>query len=230
MKLESKQLIFKGIRFCALTAALLLSGAWLSGCDAGTDSNFDGDGPDNNGLETFAVEFEAPPCMATFSESYTVRDMFDDVEYSISKGDTLVIKELDGFFDEATVYYLNAAGPYELTIEKNDAGAYPFETDCIDDNSRNYMGVFADTTIYSDEDLSSELCTVSAGDAIASSGYGFSLVSNLSNGDSVYELTSNAIVAECGAETGYVVAPKVEIFKNQITWLIPIATYLGKNE
>lgn len=214
------------LRRWAMTVTLLLSGAFLSGCDSDSGSSDGGNTPD----ETRGIDFDVAACMATFTQAYEATDYWDDVVYTIKKGEKLILAEIDPVSNEAMVYYLSEAGPFELKIAQNDAGAYPFDIDCDENSIQRCMGVFADTTIYADEELNTELCTVDAGKSVASSSYGFSLVDDLANGDSIYELTYNMIVEECGASTGYILVPEAEIFPNLISWPIPLRTYMCESE
>ncbi len=222
----TKNLLCGKLSCWAMIVTLLLSGAFLSSCDSDTGSFGGGNNPDT----TRGIDFDVPACMATFTETYEATDSWDDVVYTIKKGEKLILAAIDPVSNEAMVYYLSEAGPFEFKIAQNDAGAYPFETDCDENSIQRCMGVFADTTIYADQELNTELCTVDAGKSVASSSYGFSLVDDLANGDSIYELTYNAIVEECGASTGYILVPEAEIFPNLTSWLIPLRTYLCENE
>ena len=221
----------------------LLGGVLFVGCDSDSsaddsddssdDSSADssGDETDNsNGSDSATINLDVAPCIATFTESYDVIDFWGDVEHTIQAGESLIIKEFDSVFGETNVYYLDAAGPFEMTIEPNDVGEFPYETDCTESNSSSYTGVFADTTIYADEELSTVLCTVPKGKALPSSSYGYFLVGDAENGGSVYGMTSNAIIEECGGESGYVVTPEVEVWPDYVSWLIPIQLYLAKNQ
>ncbi len=74
-------------------------------------------------------------------------------------------------------------------------------------------------TVYSDEALTAETCTLRAAKALptAGAGYGFMISST------GYSVMLGPFAEQCqGVETGYIATPEVEVLGVR-TWLIPIA-------
>lgn len=187
-----------------------------------------GDEEGSPGVAETTLEAWRAYCVATFTEDYAVRDVFDDPMFTARVGEEYVIASFD-FDDGATLVYLAPAGPETFPVAATDTGL-PFVSNCQAGSTTDYYAVFSSVTIHAEEALSTPLCQLSAGvarprDTTRQAGY--SATSFNFAGPTTYEIFLNVFSADCGgAERGYVSVPQTNLF-GTTTWLAPIITILG---
>jgi hypothetical protein len=168
-------------------------------------------------------------CVATFTDDYQVIDFFGDPELSIHTGDELLIEDFGAFSPDAvSVYYLSSAGPVSFTVTAEDGATFPFTSNCMPDDVEDYVGVFANVTVYQDEALTTPLCMLEKGSIEPSRGLNYALVSEIfGEGPIVYRLFGGAVGDLCGGVAeGYIKAGKAMIGSTSHT-VVPIGTFSG---
>jgi hypothetical protein len=198
-------------------------------------------GDDSGGSESSAMgavdETWAGYCVATFTESYSVLDPFDDPVFTANPGEQFLLSSYDGGFgeDQADLIVDTAGGPYDFTISAPEGTQdFPFTTDCPFGGGQRYYAVFADVSVYAEAELVTPLCQLTRGTvtplaggdgvgyAIAGSGIDFS-------GPATYEVMLGPYSAQCGdATSGFISVPQTEVF-GSTTWLVPFAVILGSS-
>ncbi|MBL4635645.1 MAG: hypothetical protein JKY56_17425 [Kofleriaceae bacterium] len=174
-------------------------------------------------------------CTATFADDYQVIDGFDDSLFAIRAGEEYLLleyEESDGEL-EASLAYLTKRGPYAFDIKTDPANpTLPFTTECEIGNVANYIGAFDDVTFYASEELSQELCTISAGTVLPRNNEpaGFSIAGGISfGGPQIYRVYLNAFAAQCGASEGFVKVPEISVLGTQ-TNLVPVRWFVGPTQ
>lgn len=207
-----------------LTCVSLLITAFISGCGDESTTSPKNENPNN----LAALSLSPEPCKATFTEVYTVYDLFDEEEFKARVGDTFILKNENGFFG-AGLYYMLEKGAYEFDVEKNANDKYPFTSNCAEQKTTTYLAAFQSTTVYADSILTQPLCTLSKGStAPAGLSTGYYLVGDFFS--NIYHVDLGGFASQCqGAEGGYVRAPEVNVFGASTT-LIPINTYQTASE
>ena len=127
---------------------------------------------------------------------------------------------------ETELLYLTGAGPEEF--EAPGGADAPYTTDCLDGSTTRYIAAFDDVTVYEDEELTSAICELSAGDtAEATGGSGYSSVGFELSGPATYSVMLSGFSEQCGgASEGYISVPETKIF-GTTTWLVPLRTIEG---
>ena len=164
-------------------------------------------------------------CTATFEQDFTVLDAFDEVSFTARAGDTYLISSLDSnFSDEATLLYLPGSSVEEFVVPNADP---PFSTNCDAATTESYYAVFADVAVYSDEQLTTQLCELSEGQVAAMSGQaGYAATNFALGGPITYEVYLGGFSTECGASVGYVSVPPTDLWGSR-TWLAPFRIILA---
>jgi hypothetical protein len=211
------------MRSALLSVLLVLVNVSLAACgdDAAANSGSAAAGQVTDGYRDY--------CVATFTADYEVIDFFGDSELSIAAGDELLIEDFGSFSpDEVSVYYLSKAGPVPFTITAEDGSTFPFTSNCMADNLEEYVGVFANVTVYGDEALTTPACMLVAGSIEPSRGLNYELVSEIfGEGPVVYRLFGGAVGDLCGGiAEGYVKAGNAMIGSTSHT-VIPLGSFSG---
>ncbi len=207
--------------WCSVLCALLSA---LAAC--GGDEDAEGIGNASSGQDTDTYR---DYCVATFTGAYEVIDVFGEPELNIGKGDQLLIEEFGWFGDdEVSVYYLSKAGPVPFTVKAEEGTSLPFTSNCTRDATEEFIGVFTNVTVYSDEALTTAVCELSAGTIEPSRGLNYELVSPIfGKGPVVYRLIGGAVGDLCpGVTEGYIKAGSAMIGGTLHT-VIPIGTFSG---
>lgn len=170
-------------------------------------------------------------CLATFVEDHEIVDAFGDPIFTALAGEQYLISSYGRFFaDEATLMYLTENGPYGFDVSVDLSAGVPFTSDCDLGNATEYYAVFIDVTVYAEEELTTPLCDLSAGTAVAldGQGYGYALTNLVGNGEpAVYSIQLSSLSTECGGMTsGYVPVQTTELLDTS-TYLVPIRVILG---
>lgn len=176
-----------------------------------------------------ALNLEAPPCTATFTQDYDVIDIWDDALFTATVGEKFIVAGVNDWGGDlrAEFYYLASNGAYSFDMEfsGNDLSTLPFELSCPIENSQSSLGVFSTVKVYSDEDLTQEVCTLERGaSAAAGLATGYSLVSPLFSEPMIYEVELGGFSQTCGVAQGYMEAESSRIFGSSTT-LVPILRY-----
>jgi hypothetical protein len=159
-------------------------------------------------------------CVATFTEDFDIIDSFGDLSLSVQAGDRYLLGESSGFSAAATIVYISDQGPVELEMEVEDETMLPFTSSCTG-AVQTLIGVFVDTTVFSDEALTTPVCTLQAGTAVPSSGLSYFLTGNS------YQVSLNELLEHCnGVEEGFVASVDVTV-GSTIYGGIPMVTVLG---
>jgi hypothetical protein len=160
-------------------------------------------------------------CTLTFTEDYDVVDSFGDIELSVKAGSTYLAGDA-GPFGDAVLLYLTDAGPVEFEIELDDPAMPPYTSYC-DENASPFIAVFVDTTVYLDEAMTMQACTLAAGTTAPGGSFGYALVGDLFT-SATYEVNLGNLAAQCsGTEIGYLEAARETIGSTTYT-VIPFAT------
>lgn len=204
-----------------------ISALALAGC--GDDSNGGGGaGAGSASGDGTVTEQWAGYCTGTFTEDTPIPDAFGDIAFTARAGSEYLLSDFsDTFGERAEFLYLTDVGPSTFRVDPNDAGEWPFTSNCAIGEGIPYSGVFDDVSVFADEELTTKICDLSEGSvlrAAAGSGYGFSSSSGAS---AIYEVILGPFSAECeGHGLGYVLVPRTTIF-GTTTWLVPIAQLIG---
>ncbi len=174
-------------------------------------------------------------CTATFVDDYQLIDGFGDSRLTIAAGEEYLLLAYDESAGEleANLAYLTKRGPYAFAIKTDPANpTLPFTTNCEIGNVANYMGAFDDVTFYATEELSQEICTLSAGTVLPRTNEpaGFSIAGGISfGGPQIYRVYLNAFAAQCGASEGFVKVPETSVLGTQ-TNLVPVRWFVGPTQ
>ena len=154
-----------------------------------------------------ALNLEAPPCTATFTEEYEVKDTWDDSLFTANVGDKFIVASISDWVGDTIteLYYLTSEGAYGFDIETagTDVSALPFDLSCAIGESESYLGAFNTVTVYSDEELTQPACTIERGSsAIVGVASGYRLVSELFSEPMIYEVELGGFSQICGVGQG----------------------------
>lgn len=209
---------FATLRVPGGTAAALGGLVLLTACGGAADST----------SQTTIEDDWSTYCVATFTESYPVPDAFGDVMFTVAPGDQFVLGSFDTNF-APELLYLHTTGPYSFNVE-DEGGEFPFTSNCERGATTQHYAVFADVTVYEDEELTMPICDLPAGLVLPrdpNTGAGYGATGSNVNGSMIYSVILNSLSAECGgASTGYVAAEQTNLF-GVTTWLIPIQMIVG---
>ncbi|MBL4867846.1 MAG: hypothetical protein JKY67_15870 [Pseudomonadales bacterium] len=167
--------------FIVFTACGLIQGCGGGGGDESENKNGPGSA---SSLSSASIGLDVEPCIATFTEDYLVTDVFGEEFFTAKTGESFILSRL-GYtrfgqdnVSTADLYYLVNEGAYgfQVEIEDDNTSAFPFVSNCEVGETERFVGVFHDTTLYSDEELTQEVCSltksVSAGmSSTTSTGY-----------------------------------------------------------
>lgn len=204
----------------ALTATFCVA---CGGSDDEADSASGGGGPENGVASGDWADY----CVATFTKDFDAADVFGDPMFTAKEGDSYLVSRLESpFSGETELLYLTGAGPEEF--EAPGGADAPYTTDCLDGSTTRYIAAFDDVTVYEDEELTSAICELSAGDtAEATGGSGYSSVGFELSGPATYSVMLSGFSEQCGgASEGYISVPETKIF-GTTTWLVPLRTIEG---
>jgi len=136
----------------------------------------------------------------------------------------------DTFEPRAEFIYLNADGPDTFEVPMNASGGWPFTSNCEINMGVPYYAVFNDVTVYGDEQLTTTICSLTAGTVVQSQGGGFALVGGITfEGPATYEVFLAGMSAQCGgADSGFISVPQTRSL-GAYTHLVPIRGIIGPN-
>jgi hypothetical protein len=197
----------------------------LTGCGGGGD---DGDDEPELGDGTVTEEW-AGFCTGTFTEDTPIVDPFGETAFTAQAGEEYLLSDFDDTFGaRAEFLYLTNVGPDSFEVEPSAEGAWPFTSNCTIGEGVAYYAVFDDVSVFSDEELTTKICDLSAGSALPAGGSGRGYAFTGSRGDSaIYEVILGPFSAECGDQgLGYISVPQTRSF-GSTTWLVPIAGILS---
>lgn len=205
------------LRTCALT---LLAGALACG---GGEGESDTDGGELSGDGQVYAPFDTL-CLATFDAEATAVDVFGDELFTIASGSRYLFT-FDPF-DDVVMLHLSSAGPVDFLVEA-EPGAEPYTLSCAEGATERFVGVFADVTIYSDAQLSTELCSLEAGTLWPSAGGGSSAEGDLLADPSIYFVEYDGLADQCGgAGSGYIAVNFVSLL-GSMRAPVPLAVVEG---
>src|SRR5690349_5289311 len=122
-------------RIVAGIAALGVA-AVLAGCGGSTDGS-----NGNNGKESGTVTDDwAEFCIATFTKDTELLD-FGEPAFTAQKGEKYLLTTYGSFSSE--LMFLSDGGPETFEIPEDDAGGYPFTSNCEPDTGVTYSAVFS---------------------------------------------------------------------------------------
>jgi len=170
-------------------------------------------------------------CTATFTEDTPIIDVFDEELFTARAGESYLLSDHGPGFDsgeEAEMIFLAAGGPATFTVG-GDEGSLPLTSDCFTGTPTSHYGAFTDVTVYADETLATELCSLDAGATVTAAGGGYSIAGQLSfSGPQTYEVYLGGFGEQCGdAAVGYVSVPETMVF-GSTTWLVPLQPILAQ--
>ncbi|MEL6180480.1 MAG: hypothetical protein AAFS10_16085, partial [Myxococcota bacterium] len=158
-----------------------------------------------------------------------------DPLFTARTGERYLMGNFDDRFGELRVgmFFLGDSGPVDFEVVADGEGNLPVTSNCTDDTStqQQYAGVFEDVTLFADQALTQEACTLTAGTAVETSGGGFALVDenvNLFSAEpAVHSIQLGGLGEMCnGLTEGFVRLPSVQVF-GTFTYLPPIRTFIG---
>ncbi len=197
----------------------------LSGCGSGGDAR-------DNGVESGDGTVTEPWlsfCTATFTEDTPIVSPFDEVFFTARAGDEFLLSYFDDTFDaRAELLFLTSSGPDWFEVEPRADGTWPFASRCGIGEGEPYAAVFADVSVFAEQELTTKVCDLSAGSAlpVGNGGSGHSLVGT-SGEATIYNVILGPFSAECGGRSdGYIRVPRTESL-GSTTWLVPIAHVLA---
>lgn len=205
---------------CWIVGSLLASVGCGGGDDGGEEPEI-GDGT--------VTEQWASFCTGTFTEDTPILNVFDEPMFTARAGDEYLLADFsDSFGGRAEFLYLTHVGPDSFTIEANAEGTWPFTSNCAIGAGLPYYGVFADVSVFAEEDLSTKICDLREGSVLPAGGSGRGYAYAGSSGSSaIYEVILGPFSAECGDhDRGYIRVPQTKIF-GSTTWLVPITGLIG---
>ena len=215
----------------ALRLTLLLSALALA--TACGDDGGDGGGGGGSSSGEVSAAWEGY-CVATFTEDYQVIDVFDDPIFTAAAGSRYLLSSFNDSFGKprAEMFFLTSAGPDEFEIEADSVAELPLTSNCAPERAeqQTYIGVFKDVTVYADEELTQEACSLTEGTAMETNGGGFSLVGEIDlfgTEPTVYNVSLGGLSEMCdGITDGYVQVPSTQVFGTN-TYLVPIRVFIG---
>ena len=123
---------------------------------------------------------------------------------------------------------MTRGGPDSFDIEPSGDGAWPFTSNCAIGAGVPYYGVFADVSVFAEEELTTKICDLTEGSVLpaGSSGRGYGYAGS-DGSAAIYEVILGPFSAECeGADRGYIRVPQTQIF-GSTTWLVPVSALIG---
>ena len=107
-------------------------------------------------------------CVATFTEDYTVFDVFDDPLFTAREGEAYLIKDHGDRFGElrTEMYYIAPNGAVDFEVNPKEDGGLVFTSNCDlndQDKTRLQRGVFDDFAVFVDEALTEKACDLITG-------------------------------------------------------------------
>ena len=201
----------KNCKYLSLAALALIA--------CGEDSS----GPSLGGGSTAALldVLEDQPCVVTFTETYDVLDWFDEKLFTANSGDEFVLRQgPDSFGPEVDLYKVVDGGIIDFEVGQNEAGEYPFSTDCDIESTQTNMVTLIETDLYSDSLATEKVCTIPAGVTVAEFGGGFGYEEGGGN-YAIYEIYITPDYEGCTEESVYVRAPEFT-YDQSTNYLIPI--------
>ena len=177
--------------------------------------------PDDHRGET-SVNTLPPPwneyCTVTFDQTYDV-NYFGAQWFTAQPDHQYLVRSVFG--KEAVLYALTENGVYRFYVNLSPKQEVPFQSNCnsvqerlsLDPEQRaksvfdfkDYISVFRDVVVFSDETFSEEVCTLEKGTTVATmSGAKYGYEAN----NSFYKYYLNALSPQCGGkEIGFVRGP-----------------------
>lgn len=152
-------------------------------------------------------------CLLTFSKDHDIVDsFFDEVDLSIRAGDSYLQAASTIFGD--SIIFISPQGPVELDLGDEVPEPPPYTSSCEGTRTVEYVSVFVDTVVYSDVELTTPICTLSAGTR-APGNLGFGAIGGSLTDAGKYEVSFQGLEAHCaGASQGFVRGVQVTIGMN----------------
>lgn len=151
-----------------------------------------------------------------------------DIDLSVHAGERYLHGE-GGLFTDATIVFVGGEGPVEFDIELESGEALPFASSCDGIATTGYVGVFVDTVVYQDADLTIEACTLPAGAYTQGSSVNYYAAQSSADGF-VYHVEFSGFDDLCdGHRGGYVAASRVTAGDTNYT-TVPFARVSGPIE
>lgn len=189
--------------------------------DGEDTSGEDTDGEDTDGEDGTTVvpnpdsTLDAPwssHCTATATRAFQAADTFGDPIYAVKEGEEFVLGDFS-VFESLELIALTDAGPLSFNVEFED-GDMPLELSCDESETKTMIGVFADVTLYLDEALTQEACSLEAGTIAerGEGGFGYAGGGVSEDGSSTYQLSIAGLSTKCsGHSEVYARVPSVEV-------------------
>ena len=160
-------------------------------------------------------------CKATFLENQTIDDFFGDYRFEVSEGDQFVLGD--------------AMGRIKM-VRETDLGVHLFEfrgdkkaftSSCEGKDTEAVLGVFADVTVFQDEEMTTELCRLKKGDLAEIGGsWSQSAASSSYGEENVYDVSLNGFKEQCGGESyGFVLVKRLGMMNKYMPILKVMAEY-----
>ena len=153
----------------------------------------------------FEADNKIKLCKATFLEDQTINDFFGDYSFEVSEGDRFVLGDARGRIKMVRETNLGA----HLFEFRGDPDA--FTSSCEEKETKAMLAVFADVTVFEDEEMTTELCRLKKGDLAEIGGsWSQSAVSSSYGEENVYNVSLNGFKEQCGGESyGFVLTKRL---------------------
>lgn len=173
-------------------------------------------------------------CTVTFDQTYDV-NYFGAQWFTAQPNHQYLLRKVFVGRD-ALVYALTENGAYQFQVNLSQEEEVPFQSNCnsvqervsLDPEQRqksiydfkDYISVFRDVVVFSDETLSERICTLEKGTTVPITSevkYGYEV------NNRIYKYYLNALSPQCrGKEIGFVRAPELAEIAGQRVRIIPI--------
>ncbi|MFN3197379.1 MAG: hypothetical protein ACE366_03005 [Bradymonadia bacterium] len=171
-------------------------------------------------------------CVATFTQDHTAEISLGAREINFEEGQRFLIGEINASADKITLLSLRSEGPHRIFLDAEEDGA-SFSSNCPNSRFENEVlaGVFRDTDVYRDKEMTVKACTLEAG-LVAS---GLDVESRAAESfiefefePRVYSITLGGLSEHCdGLAQGFVYAQPAEVFDELYSYLMPIEIFMG---
>jgi hypothetical protein len=173
-------------------------------------------------------------CTVTFNQTYDV-NYFGAQWFTAQPNHQYLLRKVFAGRD-ALLYALTEDGAYQFQVNLSQEEEVPFQSNCnsvqervsLDPEQRaqsifdfkDYISVFQDVVVFSDETLSERICTLEKGTTVPVTSerkYGYE------ENNRIYKYYLNALSSQCrGKEIGFVRAPELAEIGGQRVKIIPI--------
>lgn len=181
-------------------------------------------------------------CTVTFNQTYDLK--YFGAQWFTAQPNHQYLFQKVFVGRDALLYALTEDGAYQFQVNLSQEEEVPFQSNCnsvqkrvsLDPEQRaksiydfkDYISVFRDVVVFSDETLSKKICTLEKGTTVPiMSGVKYGYETN----NRIYKYYLNALSPQCGGrEIGFVRAPELAEIAGQRVRIIPIGIIKKENQ